>query len=299
MLHTVIGGGNLGLDLFKELKTAGNAVGLLTRTNGWDFRCVDQLPPIAGDVIWVCVGQGSIAEADKDRHEAEEIYVKAPMALLERLANPEALVIFFSTDYAADEALPNRADRFNPAPKSLYAALRCTFERDLARLNRDRTVVIRVGSLYGLHKPHRTLPGRLLANLGFAEGKIDLPLNMITPTPTRWLAATLVENFDSLHTRRGVVFHHLAPAGAVSVRDLGRFVLAGLREPKDYDKRERYDESRPRISNLGCSLKGVHVPHWYDLWRTYFRARWFTPRAFLERLPPSALNEDTGETPAL
>lgn len=283
MKHLIFGAGNLGIDLKNEIIRQGGdrrAVTTVSLADGLDVRDRDEvlraLSKDEFDVIWYCVGQGSVNQAKENRNDAALIYGAAPRLIVER-APRNAKVILFSTDYVADEEHPDNPNETTQNPLSLYASIRRDAETFILRSNRPNTAVVRVGSLYGTHKPDKTFPGRILASFGKdSETRIRLPQNLVTPSPTLWLASILVTNLDKLFDSENATKHHAAPLGNVSVWDWGTFVLKGIREPSAFSRDEFFDEERPKISALGCSFLEQNW-HWSELWKTYFKPEWFTP----------------------
>lgn len=285
--HLIMGGGNLGIDLKNEiLRQSGDrrSVDFLTRVDGFDVRDLSAVRAAAKKedyaVIWYCVGQGSVPQARDNPEEAKIIYGAAPKAILTS-ARPETKVVLFSTDYVADEEDPSNPHGICQSFQTEYASIRGQAERLFLGLNRPNTTVIRVGSLYGTHKPENTFPGRILGNFAKeSDIRIRLPRNLVTPTPTLWLAAVLVEAYlaeaNRLFNEQETTIHHCAPNGNVSVWDWGTFVLAGIRETSAFATDKFFDEERPKISALSSDFLPSNW-HWNELWKTYFKPEWFMP----------------------
>lgn len=293
MRHLVIGAGNLGYDLKNEIVRQSSdrrSVELATLSNGFDVRDREQVRAKVAqdfDVIWYAVGQGSVQQAKDDPDEARLIYHHVPKSIL-LFASSRTRLVFFSTDYVADENDPSNPAAITSVYSSLYSEIRAESEAMIMRINRPLTTIVRVGSLYGTHKPETTFPGRILKNFGAnSELRVRLPRNLVTPTPTLWLASLLVENEKNLFSDSGTTRHHGAPLGNVSVWDWGVFVLEGIREASAFSRDEFYDEERPKISNLKSSFLGENW-HWHDLWKTYFKPEYFT-------LPTAPQREADGE----
>lgn len=287
--HLIIGGGNLGLDLAAEIRRQGEHAELLTRANGFDIRKVPQLvrqvnrPDV--DVLWYCVGFGTVAEAKaaETTDIAEFVHYTVPTILAKFAASHVRLVVF-SSDHAADEAHADRTARHNPTPRSHYAALKVKMERTLRYFDRPQTAIVRIGSLYGVHKPQETFPGKVLRSFAGSDMIISLPENLVTPTSTMWLAWLLITHQDSLFSDMGATLHHAAPDGNVSVRDWAIMILEGVRGLSAFDQAQLFDDERPHYSALSCSI-GVQRWHWHDVWKHYFRHAWFTPKALHHALP--------------
>ncbi len=289
MRHAVLGAGNLGMSLQLELKRHDHSVAMFTRSMGFDVTNPEHRARILSehfDVIWNCIGGGSVAEAKADPAKAALIHHDVPLALANGLRDETKLVLF-STDYAAAEHQPNRAAFRTDSPRSIYAALKCEMENSVMALRRTNVTIVRVGSLFGPFHPDRTLPGKIIKNFGFSTGLIRLPDNEITPTPTIWLANELVESLTDLFGSQHCSIHHAAPNGNISVKDFGRFVLKGLRDGADFNSATYVDQERPEFSALGCSFD--RVPHWFPIFQHYFRLPQFTPRERLSMLPADTL----------
>jgi dTDP-4-dehydrorhamnose reductase len=286
MSHLIFGGGNLGLDLQRELLARGETVDLRTHSSGGfdvtDREAVMRILDQGGhETIWYCVGAGSVAEALADPGTANQLHVEIPSMIANNRPAGSRFVAF-SSDYAADEQFPNYASKTGK-PRSLYAEMKQTLEWAMVGAGRH-TACIRVGSLYGDHKPEKTFPGKILRKFGFDKNRIRLPLNMVTPTPTRWLAGQLCGNLDSMFSDRAAVIHHCAPKGSVSVRDWAIMILSGLRWYGSVVREPWYDEARPLVSALGCTV-GENPHHWHYLWSQYFDRRVFTQKEMKHRLP--------------
>jgi dTDP-4-dehydrorhamnose reductase len=301
MKHAIIGAGNLGIDLFLEInaRRLGEPV-LISQSRGVDVLDPDQivakLVAVKPDMVWYCVGGGSVTEAKESPLGSMMLNCATPLAIMDVLPALTRFVAF-STDYVADESRPDVNHAVNPFPRSEYARQRAFFESEMKRIQRPYSSVVRVGSLYGVHKPERTFPGKILTNFGFSTAQIRLPQNLVTPTPTRWLAGILLRELDQLCQDYGTTFEHVAPDGNVSVKDWGKFVLRGLREDDAFIWKKGddfWDKERPLVSALGNTLvrRGNH--HWYDLWSHYFRTEWFT-RKDLKELLPDGLREGDRE----
>lgn len=288
--HAILGAGNLGQDLARELTRRGHATAaVFSRSCGFDATNRNDLEIILEgryDAVWYCIGYGSVAEAKESPAEADYFHRELP-ALLAARKHARTRLVLFSSDYAADEVAPARL-HYNPAPRSRYAELKVAMEREVLGLDAPRVSIIRVGSLFGEHKPEGTLPGKILRNFASPSGPVvRLPSNLITPTPTLWLAGVLAQSPDLICDPVGTRLHHCAPSGNVSVADFATFVLEGLRHPSSFDRSVWYDDERPHVSALGCTFLD-HNWHWHDVWKTYWRREAFTPRSRSTTTPATA-----------
>lgn len=258
-MHVIIGKGNIGLDLYKQIKSLGHKARIMTKSDGFEWP--ESLPAIMvlqPDYIWVCAGAGSISEAKHDFHNSMNTHAIMPIEICQRV--PEQVkVIMFSSDYAADEDHPDQPHLINEKPKSLYALSKVTLEKSFKLLNRPNACVIRVGTVYGAHFIEKCLPGKL-KNKFPVPCKVDLPMNVVVPTPSVWIAETLLRNIDRLFVKPGQI-HHVAPTGKVTVHSWGKMILG---EKYQVDSKG-FDPERPLCSNLQNSLD-PQAPDWKDLW---------------------------------
>lgn len=282
MKHLILGAGNLGLDLKQslELNTI-SEVHLISKSNGYEIGNAKVLEEVLNridpDVVWYCVGGGSVEEAKQGHPLSENSWrfnLNVP-TLLNELVKPNVKLIVFSSDYVADEKQP-KSTFVRGKIRSVYARLKSLMEQKIIYSGRPGTSIIRVGSLYGRHKPEKTFPGKVLNR--FAEGSdvLKFPVNMVVPTPTEWLANTLVARMEELfyNSKHCPAIEHCAPSGGVSVKDWAKFVLRGYRGDDAFSKAtDFYDEERPLFSGLGCSFVEGLTPHWYDLFQIYFDPR--------------------------
>lgn len=284
MKHLILGAGNLGKDLLIELnRMPGACPEILSQSRGVGFNdyCAlfEEIRKRKPSVIWVAVGGGSVPEAKlgADTHPRSR-YLNEILPGTLNEDTPEACkIVFFSTDYVADEENPSDPMKSTSAIKSEYAKQKLSMENWIRSQDKTNRAIVRVTSLYGIHKPEKTFPGKILKNFANKKGRLHFPQNHVTPTPTRWLASVLVNNFKDLFKDKGTSIHHCAPKGNLRVRDWAEMVLDGIREKKDFvrvnDSMVQIDVERPYISNLGCSFADVH--HYLELWNIYFKREWF------------------------
>lgn len=294
MRHAIFGAGNLGLDLQHELRRQHRVdASIFSMLNGFDVRDLAAVTRVLErgrfDVVWWCVGAGVQDHHRWARLEEEEsrLTLATIPACVAEVAPPETALVFFSSADAADESFPTAYHKVNQTPRSELAQIRVDFERWMFRAARARTAIVRLGDLYGLHKPDLTFPGAVLRAYGFGPrsgGTIKLPQNLTTPTPSLWAAERLVRYLGRLLDDHGPRTHHLAPRGAVSYLDWAKFVLAGLRGDDGFSRAEFYDDERPTHAMLDCSFTTENWG-WHEVWRTYFDQRRFTPIESRSLLP--------------
>lgn len=263
--HLVLGGGNLGHDLFRTLGVINRGdTARFDSCKKWRYpkQSAAELYADKYDVIWCTVGAGSIGEALDNPVRAIDLHVRLAEDLLENY--PLAQIIFFSSDYVSHgDENPHYQD-----PRSFYAETKKWLEDIVWRDYSERApgmnhaTAIRVTSLYGNHRPERTLAGRLRENHPNPPMTVKAPINRITPTPTWWLAEALAKSYRELmHNPDGPIYN-AAPEGNVSVVNFARIVL-GL----DYEYQlTELDEDRPEKCEIGCTLPGIKAPGWDDLW---------------------------------
>lgn len=146
--------GQLGAE-FRRLHAAGADWELipLGRT---DFDALDpasverRLGALAFDVLVNCVAATRVDDCETDCGRATAVNARFPAAVARACARRSAKMVQVSTDYVfgggrarspLDEAAPR-------APVNVYGATKAMGE-DLARLEHDRVVVVRVASLFG------------------------------------------------------------------------------------------------------------------------------------------------------
>lgn len=220
--HLILGAGNLGLDLSLQLKSQGHEVDILSKSLGEDFqdpRIIYQFikhPSIKYEKVWCTVGAGGVSDCEKDFSRAISLHVNLPVYLAENL-DPEAHLILFSTEYLGTE----EGTGFYPV-LSNYTRSKAMMEEAIRQLNRPKTRVVRVGSLYGTHKPKNTFPYKLIKASSISQN-VKMALNHCNPTPTSWLAAHL-SNFDFSKVDRHQVLEFF-PSGPASTNEWGELIL--------------------------------------------------------------------------
>lgn len=249
----------MGWDLTRALAAREADFFVADRSHGWEWpdSGLDDLVASKPDVVWCCVGFGGVAETSSDYTRAITAHVGLAVDCMMRFPE-ETKLVFFSSDHAANERNPGNPKLHSMSPKSLFALSKLQLEEAFGFLNRPNTTIVRLSSIYGGGRPSRTFPGRLIAQYA-KPCEIPLPSNLCTPTPTDWLAETMLRRLDKLVGEEPKVVH-LAPSGHVSYAQWGRLIMG----PK-FDVKERgLDESRPAAPLLGCSIGPV--PSWKDLW---------------------------------
>lgn len=267
-LHVIIGKGNLGCDLQIALDKMGHDARLLTASEGFEWP--ESNPMFhngefkSTECVWVTAGKGSV-ESAMDPHDMEDVigtHFVLPVGLATSMPKSMRLAVF-STDYVADEADSKSTAKQTSRPKSIYACMKIAMEQAIYAHKRPLTTIFRVGSLYGGHYPERTFPGKLQKNHP-NFGEVTLPMNWVTPTPTWWVAETIVHNLHGLFHTRGPLTHHVAPVGGCTLSQWGRLVLGD-----GYTfKSNGFNDMRPAFSNLGLSF-GSDPRTWQELWQAH------------------------------
>lgn len=262
--HVVIGKGKLGVSLCDELLRRNEQVSLLSRSTGFFWPNPAGVDPVINhepDYVWCAVGAGSVSECEEDYESALSLHVSLPTELL-RKCHKDTKIILFSTDYVANEGHPSDPNKSSQSPRSMYAISKLTMEHHFLGIGRENSACIRIGNLYSWeYFPELSFPGKLINNHP-KPCYVSLPTNRVTPTPCHWLAGYLVENLKKIFSFKTRI-HHVAPSGFTYVHDWGKEILGSKWDVKGGD----VDQSRPVVSELGCSLG--ETPHWKELWETY------------------------------
>lgn len=234
--HLVIGLGNLGADLVHTLRERGEDVTVCAR--GW-AQVIDE----TFTTVWCCAGAGGPGDGVENMLGHIEANVLLPSELIRRAYHGTRLVFFSSHYLNFDEH----------GTYSFYAKTKSILEGMVTA--RPNAVVYRVGSLYGRRFPTKCFPHKLLQK----KEATKLPLNVVTPTPTDWLAERLVQ----LEERKLQGIYRVGPNGYTSVYHWGLMITC-LAVAGDIDKNYPSD----------CAMETVpDQPFWTDLWNT--RAGWF------------------------
>lgn len=277
--HLVLGAGNLGWDLAtalgltsQEVHIAGRRTGNMPGffdfqgsdgvkgvTNGRPGMTIADLVAIEPDVIWCTVGAGGPSRDPNYLSTHLNAHVALPMALATAFEGRATKLIFFSTCYLNKDP---RGDY------SGYAFSKAALEKLIEPMENAR--VFRVGSLYGAHNPLSTLPGKMLLA---CKGLRTLPgeLNLITPTPTAWIAKEMVDNrywefFGQIDPGQVV-----SPNGGLAVHEWIQIILDEIKKQTGgtvasiaQNKAYRMDYPIDNISKVNCLY-----PMWDDLWKEH------------------------------
>ena len=257
--HLVLGKGNLGTDLYQEIKKLGHDASVMTSSTGFTWpKSIKDIMELQPDYIWVTAGAGSVEAVKQDFGIAISTHVTMPIELLLKLP-PSVKICLISSDYVASFDEPQNPYKQAHEVKSLYALTKKTMEDAVKLIKRPNTSVVRVGSLYGAHYPLKTFPGKLKQRYP-VPCELSLPSNYITPTPTSWIAQVLLRNTDKLFLSTHSTFHHCGPSNGCMVVNWGQKILG-----KDYTVNSKgFDETRPSSTQLGCTLE--KAPTWDELW---------------------------------
>lgn len=258
-MHVIVGKGNLGIDLKLALTAAGHRAVILTRSAGFKWpESYPDLMDLAPTHVWVTAGYGSVFECAANFTGALATHTAMPIELARNL--PEKIKVgLFSTDYVADPYFPDQEQAFDPEPKTFYALSKLWMEHAAQMLERPNLSVFRICSLYGQHYPEKTFPGKLLARYS-RPGSFSLPENEVCPTPTWWIAQTLVSELDVAFIDEPKIYH-LAPSGSTTTLEWGRRIMG----PEYEISSSGLDPLRPFKSGLRSSFEIAPI-NWLHLW---------------------------------
>ena len=255
MRHLIIGAGNLGLDIAKEVKSKGEQAIIVSGSGDLRADLRFDFPEVDADVVWCTVGAGSIEGAKADYSSYCDLHIKLPMRLAQSRFYINSLLYFFSTDYL------RRTNGF--ANHSLYELSKLHMEQTLIKLNRPNTVITRVGHLYGPHKPMRTFPGKVLLS-AVERQTVQVVENPALPTPTGYIAKVLL-NKKSWDEKR-TTLHSISPKASVSFVDWARKFMPS----KTTLVNMGLDATRPITLPASHTLAMVNLwPDWETLWNEY------------------------------
>jgi len=246
------------MDIKLAAEAAGDTVHMLTRSDkSWPISARELLL-IKPDYCWATAGHGSIEACAKDPQGAFETHVNLPLFLL-KYCSPETKIGLFSTDYIADEHEQDDPNKITKKPGSIYALTKACMEQSVKMIDRPNVSVFRVSTLYGVHYPLKTFPGKLLSKYN-TPGVVKLPQNHVTPTSTKWIAETIIGSTPILFSAVGPQFHNCAASNGTSVMNFGRKILG-----EGYQLESRgMDWDRPAYSQIGCSF--TQAPTWEQMW---------------------------------
>ena len=255
MRHAILGNGNLGNALAKELTAKNIECRVFSYSSSWKYPAsgVKDICKYNPTHVWCTVGAGSVDQAKQNYIPFIDLHIKLPMELIQNLKE-DVVLHFFSTEYCSTK------------PQSLYALSKTCMEESVRMTGRPNTYIYRIGSLYGTHKPKTCFPYKLKANAGDKSllADISLPSNCVSPTPVDWLAETLLEMLEKYkHKTLNPIRVH--PNGCCTVKEWGELILG--REVIAGDK----DPLRP----LECvhMNQGSGIPTWLELWDE--RKNWY------------------------
>lgn len=266
MKHVVIGKGNLGLDLKLAVEARGWSCHVFTPSDGFSWpKCSEEIKALQPDYVWITAGAGSVEQCRDNPGRAFDTHLSLPIDVIEAMPN-ECKVGLFSTDYVADENDMLNPNKTTPKPKSIYALSKIAMETCVKIMARPNVSVFRVSSLYGVHFPDKTFPGKLLKNFP-KPATVSLPQNFICPTATEWIAESIIGSLPILFSSVCPMFYNCASTGGTTVMNFGKKVLGS-----DYTLQSKgIDWNRPAYSAIGCSF--MNSPGWEAMWeRSSLRA---------------------------
>lgn len=264
MRHLILGAGNLGQDLYRELSSERGVQVEIWGTdkfffNGSSLYPVEKLKASSADVIWCTIGAGGPSSDPKKAAEQQLSHVALPTQICRTFEDTNKKLVFFSTHYLNDDANGLR---------SHYAWTKREMERSLERY--QNAYCFRVGSLYGKWRPLHTLPGKIAYR--YIHGlEVKRAINVITPTPTAWLAEVLIASRFWRKPRTTMPIT-VGPGGYCSVDQWISEIFLELGELLDLKKNPPVlgptfmDPDYPILSDARVSFNTVW---WDDLWHSY------------------------------
>ena len=256
--HLIIGDGNIGRDLFQALHNRGRSVHLVTKRMGfsWPDTGLAFIKQFNPSHVWICAGHGSVMESVSDFQNQVATLFTMPVDI-RNVVPLGTKVCIFSTDYVADENDALNRNAFTHNPRSAYASTKLLLEQTLLRQGHPFTAIVRIGSVYGHHYPLKSFPGKVISN-SFGSTCMIMPANVVTPTPSWWIARELITHIEQLFQSSTQVFH-LMPKGSCSLAEWARLFLHIPVETKERDL------TRPSIpGGIGSSF--CETQDWITLW---------------------------------
>lgn len=257
MKHLIIGKGNLGMDigimLRDHLGIDSGDVTYMSKSAGFQYK--EHIAPVAEmdfTHLWIAAGGVSVGEAKLDLKQAVETLYDMPMAFLRQMKK-EVYITVFSSDYAYD---PER---------SMYGKVKRLFHDEVIDMNRPRTCMVGVSSLYGKWYPQRSFPGKILKG-ALGQTEMRFPTNKVTPTPTDFVALNLVNDLALNYSENGLKFLNMCPNGSISTYGWAQLILQDFIPVLP----SGMDPERPEVSHFAndkCKFS------WSDLWK--IRQGWF------------------------
>lgn len=264
MRHLILGAGNLGQDLYHQLSAERGVEVEIWGTDKFffdatSFHPIEKVETHHADVIWCTVGSGGPTTDAKKMGEQYLAHVVLPSQLCLRFEGTNKQLVFFSTHYLNDES---------NALRSHYAWTKREME-NLLEKNKNAHC-FRVGSLYGKHRPLHTLPGKIAQRYIHGQ-EIRRAINVITPTPTAWLAEVLVASRFWRKPRTAMPIS-VGPGGYCSVGQWIEEIFLELAEHLSLNKNPPImggtfvDADYPILSDAKVNFNTVW---WDDLWNDH------------------------------
>ena len=246
MKHVVIGGGNLGIDIMRYgMSHTTDSFKLFTASNGFRYPCsIDPILDEIPDHVWVTIGAGSVEGAVKNFNPYADLHIRLVMELAQ--ASTSYTLHVFSSDYTSEPL------------KSLYAYSKYSMEKLLQILDRPKTNIYRVGSLYGQHKAAQTFPHKLLKNYP-KPCDVVVPENEVVPTPTDWIAKEVLSNVRTKKTQ----YYNVLPSGITNIVEWAKLILG----PEYNVYSSGMDDSRPSTVPFSYDLTDKKPEDWKVLWQ--------------------------------
>ena len=271
--------GQLGSEVVEACRRAGHQTLALTRDQ-LDVTQTEQVAKALGvrpvDAVINCAAHVQVDLAEEDPETAFRVNALGALHVARSAARGQALCVYVSTDYVFDGRLDRPyTEQDLPRPINVYGASKLAGET-LVRQACERSLIVRVASLYGRNGA-RAKGGHILEAV-LREAKHGRALrivqgNRISPTYAKDAAEGIVRLVE--HEAIGLV--HVTNSGwctveALAVRALSWCALTTRLEPCSEADLKR-PAKRPRCSALEsirfASIVGEPLPKWEHALKRY------------------------------
>lgn len=246
MRHAILGHGNLGESIIQHItKHEHDEVTVIECFAKPDFeypfKGTQEVVDFNPDVIWNCVGVGSVDEGNK--FFDYQIQVAIGMANWQMTTFPKAKHVIFTTDYASYRQSPHEI-------KSRYGVVKMMMESLVQYISKNDGVAVcvyRVCNLYGAKHMSKNLVFKLAKSIDTNE-KIKVPSNQVCMSNTDWLAACVYPMSMAVFKKSNRNFSKffVAPTNnTISIYELARAVARAMNKDASVVELGSVDESRP------------------------------------------------------
>jgi dTDP-4-dehydrorhamnose reductase len=280
-------GGQLGADLLRTAALAGPAVEVVALKrpvlDAFDLQGTRaRLADLAFDVAINCVAATRVDDCERDATGAAAVNAAFAAFIARECAGRGARLAHVSTDYvfgAGGEREPI-AETACRSPVNVYGATKSLGE-DLARLEHDDVLVVRVAALFGLAGASGKGGNfvETMIRLARERGRLRVVADQTT-SPTGTLdAARGIWALLGAQAAPGV--YHVANMGAASWCDFARAIVADAGVTAEVEAISSAEfptpARRPAYSALdgarAVSVSGRRLPHWRDALGEYLREK--------------------------